>query len=139
MSKPLWASVQDEFADLYKPKGKRAFVYRFKDTRDAMGVTGSRRVFTHALPSDFLVTEEGVTFYAEVKSTIHEVSFNLGNVATAQWNAAIQCTAAGGLYFFFIKSDHLQAWYKVPAAFLITVRKERKSVRWAELAQFIWR
>lgn len=139
MSTLTWRAAEDEFADFFKAYGKRAFVYRFQDTREAMGITGSRRVFTQSRPSDYLVTHEGVTFYAEVKSSQHEVSFNLNNIATAQWNAAIQHTAAGGQYFFFIRSEHGEAWYKVPAEFLIQIRKERKSVRWAELSKFIWR
>jgi penicillin-binding protein-related factor A (putative recombinase) len=92
-----------------------------------------------ALPSDFLVVDDGHTFFAEVKSSHDEVSFNLNNVETMQWTAAIRSSAAAGSYFFFIRSEHLGLWFKVPASVMIEQRKTKKSIKWTELQPYFWK
>jgi penicillin-binding protein-related factor A (putative recombinase) len=92
-----------------------------------------------ARPSDFLVTVDGKTFFAEVKSSQDPVSFNLNNVEVSQWTAAIRSVAAGGEYFFFLRSEILGKWFKVPASILVEQRKTKKSIKWTEIDQYFWK
>lgn len=102
-----------------------------------MGVSGSRKVFTEERPSDFLVTDNGHTFFAEVKSSQHETSFSLGNIQRGQWRCAIRTCAAGGSYFFYIKHEVTSIWYKVPAQFFISLFDDGiKSVKWQNISNY---
>lgn len=136
-SKPLWDLAEKEFEGFFPSLG--AYVYAFEDTREAQRTGGSRRIFTKARPSDYLVTHEGLTFFAEVKYTDNETSFPLGNIAKEQWSAAMQSTLAGGLYFFFIKSGVMKRWYKVPASVMLETFKVKKSLKWSELESYVYR
>lgn len=136
-SKPLWAAAQKEFEGFWT--GKAQWAYAFEDTREAMGLTGNtRKVFTKGRPSDYLVVDNGLTFFAEVKSSQDAVSFNLNNVEIAQWTSAIRSVAAGGHYFFFVKSEVHGTWFKVPASVFVEQRKTKKSLKWVELTPYIY-
>lgn len=131
-------NAEDDFESWWT--GKLSWCYAFEDTRAAQGTAGkTRRVFTKARPSDYLVVDNGLTFFAEVKSSQDAVSFNLNNVAQGQWIAAIRSVAAKGLYFFFVKSEHLNTWFRVPASVFVEQRKTKKSIRWSELTPYIWK
>lgn len=132
-----WQDVEEAFKSFWP--GKDSYVHQFHDTRAAMGATGSKRVFTAAHPSDFLVTHKGDMFYAEVKSSENPVSFPFSNVKPSQWSAARQQVAAGGNYFFYLFSQSNASWYKIPGSYLVPVFVAgRKSVKWAELIDFLW-
>ena len=138
MAGKAWMDAEKEFESVWV--GKANWCYAFEDTREAMGLNrGTRRVFTKGRPSDYLVTASGLTFFAEVKSSQNEVSFNLNNVEESQWKAAIQSVAAGGLYFFFIRCETNGTWFQVPAAVLVDQRKTKKSIKWEELKPYFWK
>ena len=135
MAELKWKSAQAEFETFWT--GKSQYCYGFEDTRAAMGAAGTRRVFTKARPSDYLVTDNGMTFFAEVKSSQHPTSFNLHNIETEQWKTAIRVTTAFGIYLFFIRRESDLQWYRVPGAYMIhTWKQGRRIVRWTELEQF---
>lgn len=131
-----WQSVEEQFKSWWI--GKDKFCFQFHDTRAAMGASGSKRVFTAPHPSDFLVTDNGEMFYAEVKSFAGS-SFNFSNVRPNQWSAARQQTAAGGKYFFYLFSTGNEIWFKIEARFLLSIYDEgRKSVKVTEILDFRW-
>lgn len=104
-----------------------------------MGNKGSVKVFTGSHPSDFLVTNRGDMFYAEVKSSNNATSFPFSGIQPSQWAAAKRQIAAAGKYFFFLFSQSNSQWYKIPGSFLVSIYNEgRKSVKWAELTDFLW-
>lgn len=138
MAKTTWMAAEKDFEDTWA-LSKKCWCYAFEDTREAMGLAKSRRVFTKGRPSDYLVTAGGQTFFAEVKSSQNETSFNLNNIEDAQWSAAIQNSAAGGLYFFFIRSEFLGHWFQVPASIMIQQRKIKKSITWDDLKPYFWK
>lgn len=128
-----WKQAEIDFKESFDRYGKDAYVHRFTDTATAKATSGAG-AFVAAQPSDFLVTLSGSSFYAEVKSTIDPTTFHYSNVRKGQWAAARMITRAGGLYFFFLKSEHLGQWYCVPAAVLINHTK--KSIEWTELEPY---
>lgn len=131
-----WKDAEEEFKSWWL--GKQSFCFQFHDSRAAMGATGSKRVFTTSHPSDFLVTDRGEMFYAEVKS-FGGASFSFSNIKPSQWSAARQQIAAQGKYFFFLFSTSNGNWYKLEASFLLGIYDEgRKSVRVPELLDFLW-
>lgn len=138
MAKLAWMDAEKEFEETWEGR-KDCWCYAFEDTREAMGANKSRRVFTKGRPSDYLVTAKGLTFFAEVKSTENDVSFNLNNVEMSQWQAAIRSVAAGGHYFFFIRCEATGRWYQVPAVVLVDQRKVKKSIRWTEIEPYFWK
>lgn len=135
---PKWVSAQKEFESWFVDR-KSAHCFEFHDARLARASGGSRRIFTAAHPSDFIVTDRGKTFYAEVKSCSDPVLFSFSLVRPSQWNAAIRVTRAGGEYFFFIKNETTGVWYKIPGAEFILLREnEKKSAKWAYLSDYIY-
>lgn len=132
-----WIGAEEEFEAAFV--GKQHYCFKFHDARQAMGAGGSRRIFTTSHPSDYLVTSQGVTFYAEVKESEDAVSFAFGGIRKSQWSAAIQTIAAGGQYLFFIKSKATGVWYRVPAQVLIAVQKIKQSIKWVELVGMEWK
>lgn len=132
MATPAWVEAQKDFASRWW--GKSNYCYQFHDTREAMGAAGSRRVFTDARPSDFVVTASGRMFYAEVKSCSNETSFPFSGVRKEQWNACIQQVAAGGGYFFYVRKEPEKIWYTLPGAFMVSLFNAGvKSVKWSEI------
>ena len=134
-----WKDAEEEFENYWKKFGKSATVFRFHDSFDAMGVTKSKTVRTTAQPSDFLVTHDGHTFFAEVKSSTNPSSFSLSNIRDAQWRQAMLTTAAKGLYLFYIRNETNRVWYKVPASFFLSLHKDGiKSVKWEALTEYMF-
>lgn len=132
-----WQSAQKQFESFWL--SKRQYCYAFEDTREAMGLSGSRKVFTKARPSDYLLTHSGMTSFAEVKSSQSLTSFNLNNVAKEQWKAAIQVTAAGGSYRFFIRRESDKQWFNVDGKRLIAVWQDgKRSIKWIDLEPYKW-
>lgn len=132
-----WVDAQKEFESWFTNR-KSAFVYQFEDAREAMGVRQSRKVFTKGQPSDYLVIDNGVTFFAEVKSSSESVSFALASIRKSQWSCAIQVVSAKGLYFFFIRKEPDRIWYKIPAAFFVDIQNAGvKSVKWKDIECFL--
>ncbi len=138
MSKLAWMNAEADFESAFSGR-KSCWCYAFEDTREAMGLGKSRRVFTKGRPSDYLVVAQGLTFFAEVKSSQSDTSFNLNNIEDVQWQAAIRSVAAGGLYFFFIRSEVRGKWYQVPASILVEQRKTKKSIKWDEITLYFWK
>ena len=74
------------------------FADRLSDMFDA---SKSKMVSTRK-PSDFIVSVNGETFYAEVKSISEKDRFNFQDIQPAQWRSATRATKADGKYFFFL-------------------------------------
>ena len=126
-----WQAAEKEFEGHFRSRGKKSFVHRLPDTKSVFG----KAVIT-AQPSDYFVTDEGHTFYAEVKYCAGKTSFPFSSIQTGQWTAARRVTRAGGDYFFFIYSTAAGTWFRVPASTLIN--HERKSLRWTEISHLKW-
>lgn len=127
-----WVNAEEEFESWFS--GKEHFVYKFEDARAVMGALKSRKVFVQGRPSDYLVTSNGVTFFAEVKSCENSTSFAFSNIQKAQWKCAIRMVAAKGLYFFYIRREPERIWYKVPGAFFVSLfNSDVKSVKWKDM------
>lgn len=126
-------TAEAEFEAYFASLGKRAFIYRFADAAEIRGRTGNIGQ-VRPVPSDYLVTFDATTFYAEVKSTENETRFPFALLRKGQSAVAHQVLAAGGDYYIYIKSLALNRWYKVPY-FLIDQSKDegKKSLTWEEL------
>ncbi len=137
MSKKEWEEAEEQFISFFQRKDQ--YVFQFQDSRKVNKLHGgTSRVFTGTHPSDMIVTDRGVTFYAEVKRSENPTSFPFANVKSSQWVAATRQVAAGGLYFFFLRHDPEGQWYKVPAAIMLLKYDVKKSVRWTDIEQFKW-
>ena len=131
-----WRQAESEFETFFP--GKRSYVYAFEDTREAQKTGGSRRIFTKARPSDYVVVHEGEMFFAEVKYTIDPKTFAFGSaLRKEQWACAIQTVSAGGKYDVFVKCGADQKWYRIPAKYLIELLPFRKSINWTEIPQYV--
>lgn len=118
--------------------GKRAYVYEFEDAAKATG-RNRRVVGIKNQPSDRLVTFEGETFYAEIKSTVHPTLFQFSLLRPTQGGYATMIRAAGGCYDIFVHSLAHDRWFRVPyAAVKTAVGEGRSSLRWEELGPFSW-
>lgn len=131
----VWKDAESEFESFFAPFGKRAHVQRLTDTAFVRGTTGRAASFKDAQPSDYIITLEGTTFYAEVKSTQSEPSFPFSLIKKSQWAAARMVTAAGGHYRFYIRRESTKRWYVVPAVVFIT--HTAKSIRWHEIEGYL--
>lgn len=126
---------EKEFVDIFKKLGKKVFVHRIMDNAEVRGRVGGTG-HVRAMPSDWIVTENGVMYYAETKSTMSKVSFKASSLTISQKAAARQQFAAGGLYFVFIHRLTTGDWYKVPADFLLMSGKT--TFKWIEFQSYRW-
>ena len=111
--------------------GKRACYFRLVDASEITGRTGKVAVSARAQPSDYMVTMDGETFYAEVKSTVSKTSFPFSMIKPAQFAAGTRVTAAGGIYKIFIHRLDTDTWYVIP--FRRVLETKRSSIPWSEL------
>lgn len=131
-----WEAAQEEFFDHWAAKGKKAFCYRFTDTKQVQAGKVSK-AFTEARPADFLVTYAGETFYAEVKFTEKTDKFQLSAIRPAQWAAALKTIRAGGQYRFYIKNG-LGVWYYLDASLIFEHAETSKTLHFKDYKDYIW-
>lgn len=128
-----WQQAEKDFDDHFKLKGKRAFVFKFPDAAEIYGRVGKIGQ-TRAVPSDRIVTCDGETFYAEVKSTEDPLRFKKSLLRKTQTAFATQIIAAGGQYLVFVKSLALNLWYVMP----YSVASASPSILWSDMEAFKW-
>lgn len=131
----IWKATEKEFESAFAIKGKSAFVHRLTDTAAAKATSG-KAAFVAAQPADYIVTDNGHTFYAEVKSCKDVVSFPHSNIRPYQMASARRIIKAGGDFCFFIKNLNTDTWYCVPAE--VIVAAESKSTKWADIEIYRW-
>lgn len=131
-----WKHSEKDFEDSFEKHGKAVFVHRLTDTAVAKAISGSG-AFVAAQPSDYLVTLNGLTFFAEVKSTVEVNSFPFSNIQKKQMASSRRIIAAGGAYFFYIHARALDLWFKIPAGVIHEIAKVKKSATWIEVEQYV--
>ena len=104
------------------------FADRLSDLFDAV----KQRKVTTRKPSDFIVTFNGETWYAEVKSVAEKDRFNFSSIQTSQWRSATRVTKAGGKYFFYLHFIAFNRWFKVPAKVILNSEKKSITIREVE-------
>lgn len=120
--------------DYYNTKSKESVCFRFQDALDATKRGGfSRGIVPMAKnPSDFIITDNGVTFYAEVKHTE-----NTSGVTRAlfEQQRAIRdrILTARGEYWYYIYSVNIHQWYRIPGS----VIRDNPNVKWKELGKYM--
>lgn len=133
MVKQEWELAQDEFFRFYN-RNKNTVCFRFPDTKDANSKNfGQHNHFLVALdpqPSDFIVVENGKTFFAEVKATADTKDMKSKLFKQSQLNARLKVKNAGGDYFFYIKRLETNQWYRIPHTY------EKLQASWQELENF---
>lgn len=130
---------EEEFDKAWARLGKRAHVFKFVDSAAATGLNG-RKTNTGNQPSDRLLTFEGQTIYAEIKSTVDERNFPFSLLRTTQGAYAAGVIAAGGTYDVFVHALAYGRWYRVPYALIRDTKAAgRASLSWLELAPYAWR
>lgn len=120
------------FEQLFKPLGKRAYVFKITDTKEVSGLN-NRKVKTKPQPSDYIACIDGQTFLAEIKSC-DQATFPFSNIRPNQLAHARMILAAGGAYFFFIYRPSARSWFKVPAQYILD--HKAKHLKWDELIPF---
>jgi len=109
-------------------------VERFWDQRDLRGINNGRPVGDFPKPADFLVTENGLMHYAEVKSNENPTRFSFGDIRPKQRSTALKQAAVGGPYWFYIFSYALGQWFRMGAEqFAAAVTAGQKSIKYEEL------
>lgn len=109
-------------------------LYRFPDQKALRGLNGGRQVGDFPKPSDYLVTKNGRTFYAEVKSTQSHVSFGFDDIRPSQRSMALRQAAVGGDFRFYIFSFGLGKWFVLFAdQFEAVIKSGAKSIKFKEL------
>lgn len=138
MAKNTGKPSETFFENVWLRLGKRAFSYRIADAAEIRGRTGNIGT-TRATPSDYIVTFDGSTFYAEVKSTQEKTSFPFSLLKKGQKAAAPQVVTAGGGYFVFVHNLSTNTWYRVPYAVIQAVKDiGRSSIPWSEMETLKW-
>jgi len=125
------------FQRLFDRHGKSAFLFKMTDTTEVNSMnrnTRSPKVKVKAQPSDYIVTLDGETFFAEVKSSMEEISFPFSNIRPTQVGFARQILAAKGKYFFFILRTRTGEWFRVPAKAILD--HDKQSFKWTELQPY---
>jgi penicillin-binding protein-related factor A (putative recombinase) len=109
-------------------------IERFWDAADLRGRNGGRHVGDFPKPSDFLVTEDGLIHYAEVKSTQNAKRFPFSNIEKGQRSSALKQVSVGGAYWFYIFTFGLGEWFLMPATqYAKALHSGAASIQFAEL------
>lgn len=129
---------EEIFDEAWKRLGKRAYVYTFIDTAKASG-RNNRRTFMDAQPSDRLLTFDGVTSFAEIKSSIDHENFKFSLLRQGQGFAAASAMAAGGAYDVYFHSLPYDRWFKIPYSVIRQAKDAgRGSFKISELEPYAW-
>lgn len=113
---------------------KADVLYRFPDAKALRGLNNGRAVGDFPKPSDYLVTRDGSTWYAEVKSCESMTSFPFADIRPSQKAMALKQAAVGGRYDFHIFSFGLGRWFTMSCEkFAEVVATGAKSVKFQEL------
>lgn len=129
---------ETEFQNHWRRLGKRAFCFRLADAAEISGRAG-KVVAARAQPSDYIVTFDGVTTFAEVKSTIDPLKFPFSLLKPAQIAFATFTVAAKGEYPVYVHSLHLGRWFRVPYQLILETRAAGKaSLPWTALEPYSW-
>lgn len=112
-------------------------VERIRDQSDLRGINGGRAVADFKKPADFLVTENGLLSYREVKSVQSSTSFPFSNIEDGQRSAALRQAAVGGPYFFHLFSYGLGKWFIMTAEkFRAVIDDGKSSVKFKDLPEW---
>lgn len=126
------------FDEYWARLGKRAFVFAFTDASEARG-TNKKKVYVKPQPSDRLVVFDGYTFFAEIKSTVHETRFDFSLLRATQGAFAAQAIIAGGAYEIFIHALAHDTWYRISYHQIRAIKESGKSsLKWTELKEHLW-
>lgn len=126
-------AAEDAFEKLIKADD----LYRFPDKKALTGLNGGRKVGDFPKPSDYLVTMQGETFYAEVKSVQSATSFPFADIRPAQRAKALKMAAVGGRYDFYIWSFGLGKWFLMTEElFAMAAKAGAKSIKFEELPEW---
>ena len=129
--------AEDAFVER-KESQPRTVVERFYDASDLRGINKGRPVGDFPKPSDFLVTEDGATHFAEVKSTQNAKRFPFSQIEDGQRSACLRHTAAGGVYTFYIFTYGLGKWFKLPGFLFAQLLEDgAASVSFEELSEWV--
>lgn len=126
------------FDESWQRLGKKAYVFEFVDTAKASGMNG-RFSNTGAQPSDRLLTFEGHTSFAEIKSSTDPDAFKFSLLRKGQGFAAAAAMAAGGAYDVYFHSLPTDRWFKIPYSVIRQAKDAgRGSFKISELEPFAW-
>lgn len=135
MAKQPWQIAEEEFEARYRALGKSAYLHRLVDAAEVHGRTG-RIGLSRAMPADYVVVHDGVTHFAEVKSSKDKTAFRFSLLRDKQSAAARMILAAGGGYLVYVKSHVREMWFRFPYALVLSTTKA--SIPWAELESYVW-
>ena len=131
-----WEKVVYEY---YNTKSKRSMCCRFQDSLDASKKAGllstrqsKRMVYLDANPSDLMITDNGDTYYAEVKHTCNTKGIN-SSLLEEQRMFRDRILNCGGNYQYFIYADDIGQWYKIPGAYF----QGKGIVKWKDIGQYM--
>lgn len=136
MAKNTGKLSETVFENHFRRLGKRAAVHRLLDASDVKGLTG-RIGDIPPQPSDYVLTVDGKTSFAEVKSTQDPTAFRFSLLRRTQTAQAAIIGAAGGSYDLYIHHLPSNAWYILPYTVVIAVKHEgRASIPWEALRPY---
>lgn len=139
MAKNKGSQAEDDFDAIITRMGKRAYLHWLVDAAEIKGRTG-RMGLVRAMPSDAVLTIDGITEYAEVKSSEDATAFRFSLLRTKQSAAAKMILSAGGTYSIFVRSWKRNRWFKVPYSLVNAVKDGGKSsIPWTDLEDFEWK
>lgn len=135
MIKNTGKAAQLEFIALMKKDRPKAWIYRFEDQSDLVGINNGRRIGSRAKPSDFIVVcPKYGTYFAEVKSSHQKVSFRFSQFEATQIGFAKLVCKAGGRYVAYVKNMLTDEWYAIPWPFIQQVMESGDaSIKWQHL------
>ena len=134
MSKNTGKSTESDFEDILRSMGKKAYFHRLVDASTIHGLTGKSGQ-APPQPSDYVAVIDGITQFAEVKSTQNISSFPFSLLRTKQSAAAKQVLAAGGDYFVYVKSIMRGKWYRLDYKRIELYKNtlDEQSIKWDEM------
>lgn len=131
--KPSETAFENTLKFIY---GKALHIVEFYDAAHLHGLN-KRAVMVPEQPADRLVTANGQTFFAEIKSVLNGTAFPFSMIKSNQLHAARMQVLSGGSYMFMVHNLATDTFYIVPAAEVFATKEAGKeSLKWAEMTEW---
>lgn len=132
------SASEKAFRDKIELYGKRAFLYKITDTKEANRGVKTNRLKVKATPADNLLTWPLGCGYAEIKSTVGEV-FSMSMLTDSQYAGWKRQHRAGGKYWVFIHQITNKTWHMVNQDMIALLDEgTRKSIKLKDLGEYQW-
>lgn len=124
------SKVCESFIYNYFNRNKKTMCVRFSDTHDTFQGRG-KGVILSRKPSDFIVVNDGYTFFCEVKSTEDQKGVRR-KLLERQFSRMLRIKNCGGNFVYYIYSKVRDSWFSIDSK---NITEDFSSMEWSDMRE----